>query len=242
MNPARFFRNLNLLSFLIISLLTVRLEAQCINGLNPTFEQGKLLFDRGQFLLASVKLSLVHELACDSSLKLRSQLGLALSLFELGETIEADLILQQFEKSSPVHSKAQIIRAWYQPDLVSRLSEVDQNRFDVYEEIKRSAPKEYNPWISGALSALVPGMGQLYNRNYQSAAMSFVLNALFLSASMELAKQGLHATAMASGVVLSVFYVGNIVGTVKSSQTLNENQNLPLIKKTKDSLFPEFEF
>lgn len=52
----------------------------------------------------------------------------------------------------------------------------------------------------------------------------------------------MHSTALVSGVVFSIVYFGNIVGAVKSSQSLNANHNETISIKLRFEVFPELKF
>jgi len=206
------------------------------------FNQGRDYFQRGQYLLSTQQFSLFSQLSCDVEKQDKGYLRWAQSLFELSETEEGNLVLEKIRPNSIHWRTGRVIRAWYQPTLVSSLSESDKGRFDSWAEQVGSLPREKNPWISGGLSAVVPGLGQVYNGNYQSALFSFVLNALFLSATVELHNKNMDATAVASGVVFSVVYLGNIVGSVQSSRAINSRAQEPAKSELKGKLFPELTF
>ena len=83
------------------------------------------------------------------------------------------------------------------------------------------------PWLAGGLSALLPGAGQVYAGSWSSAAVAFVLNAVMIGATVELARHRLYATAVAAGTVGSVFYVGTIVNAADLAGRRNQTAALP---------------
>ena len=232
--------------FLLISLIGIFLQAEvladCLNGLDSIYSQGKDYFFRSQYLLASQQFSLFSQITCDLDKRESSRLRWAQSLFELGETTEGELILSKISPKSSYFQTSRIIRAWYQPSLMTTLPEVEQARFEEWNKQINQLPRIKNVWLSGAMSAIVPGLGQIYNGNYQSAAFSFVLNALFFSATMELHQKKLDATALTSGVIFSVVYLGNIAGTVYSSKEINQSAQESMKHDLKMRLFPELIF
>jgi hypothetical protein len=115
----------------------------------------------------------------------------------------------------------------------------DQQRFQNWQTATHSFPDVKKPWLAGAMSAVIPGAGQVYNGNYQSAVFSFLINALFLSASIELSRQGLPATSAVSGTIFSIVYVGNILGSMQSSQLLNEKAHQNKRSELRQHYFPE---
>jgi hypothetical protein len=48
-------------------------------------------------------------------------------------------------------------------------------------------------------------------------------------------------TAITSGMVFSVVYLGNIIGSVRSAQALNSAARAPSEEKLKRDLFPELQ-
>jgi hypothetical protein len=217
-------------------------SAECFKDFDHIFDQGRDYFQRSQFLLSTQQFSTYALLSCDSEKQNRGRLRWAQSLFELGETGEANLVLDKVPVQSPHFATSKTLRTWYQPSLISSLPEADQKRFHEWDRRLNSLPEPKNPWLSGGLSSVVPGLGQVYNGNYQSALFSFALNALFLSATLELQDKKMHATALASGVMFSVVYVGNIVGSVQSSRALNRNSQKDQKSEWKVNLFPELTF
>lgn len=217
-------------------------SAECFRSIDHIFNQGRDYFQRGQYLLSTQQFSLYSQLSCDTEQQENGRLRWAQSLFELGETQEGNLVLDKINAKSPYFLTGKIIQSWYQPSLVSSLAEKEKIRFQDWNQQTHSLPNEKNPWLSGTMSAVVPGLGQAYNGNYQSAFFSFVLNALFLSATLELHNKNMDATALAAGAVFSVVYVGNIVGTVQSSNAINLNAQQDQRSELKFKIFPELSF
>ena len=87
--------------------------------------------------------------------------------------------------------------------------------------------QDRSPWVAGILSAVVPGLGQLYAGSLESGAIAFVLNAVFIAATVELAIHELYVTASAAGLVSSVFYLGNILNAVDLVNRRNEVSSAP---------------
>jgi hypothetical protein len=67
-----------------------------------------------------------------------------------------------------------------------------------------------HPWLAGTLSVVLPGAGQAYAGSWQGAAVAFVLNAVLVGATAELAWRRLYISAGAAGLAASIFYVGNV--------------------------------
>lgn len=216
--------------------------ANCLDSMDSVFNQGREYFQREQFLLATQQLSLVGLLSCDAETRDQARVRWAQALYELGETNEANLVLQKLNSNSKHLQVAKIVRTWYQPSLVGSLSEGDRARFNEWQKRVDLLPNEKSATLAGFLSAAIPGAGQAYIGNYQSALMSFVLNALFLGATIEFNNKGLPNAALTSGVVFSIFYVGNITGSVQATRALNLKSQEGQRKELRQSLFPELMF
>lgn len=227
---------------LFVFLFQIPLKAECLKDIEGIFLQGKDYFSRGQYLLATQQFSLYSQLSCSPKNKEKGYLRWAQSLFELNETEEANLILDKMNANSDYFSQSKIIKAWYQPTLVSQLPESDQKRFQAWKQKAEDFEPMKSPFLSGSLSAVVPGLGQVYNGNYQSALFSFVLNALFLATTLEFQNKDMPSAALTSGVLFSVVYVGNIVGTVQATRAINENSQAGKKSDLKLMMFHELSF
>jgi len=233
-----YFRNLILY---ILAALSLTAHARCLEDVSPLYEQGREYFSRQQFLLATQQLSNAALLSCPGNIQNQSRLRWGQSLMELGELSEGSLVVEKLP-AGKMAEQAKILEAWYQPTLVPSLSSADRSRFDKWNSRDTKSTEVKIPWLAGTLSAVLPGAGQAYNGNYQSAAFSFVLNALFLATTIDLHNKHLDATAVASGMIFSVIYLGNITSSVQSSRRLNEQAREPSDQKLKGELFPELTF
>jgi len=101
------------------------------------------------------------------------------------------------------------------------------------------ATRAKSPVLAGALSAVIPGAGQAYNGAWQSAGLAFVLNSIFLWATLDFADRDLKGAAVAAGTVFSVTYFGNILSAVDGANSLNRRARTPLEREMKQRLLPE---
>lgn len=197
------------------------------------------LYEQKQYLLSSFHFSSASLLECnDLQLRGKAQLGYLYSLYELGEKDEAVHYLTQIDKNVPADAqkKLDVFKA---VKLETTTDSATQKRIQEFELWKTSLPTPKSAGLAAGLSAVLPGAGQVYAGSYQSAAVAFLLNALFLSATLELNHKELHATALASGLVFSVAYVGNILNAAHTATVYNENSNSNTINHQKDLSFPE---
>jgi TM2 domain-containing membrane protein YozV len=99
--------------------------------------------------------------------------------------------------------------------------------------------REKSPAFAGVLSALIPGAGQLYAGSLQAAAVTLVLNGLFIGATVELARDEHYFTAAAAGTAASFFYVGGIMNAVDLARRRNDIAQEPHREALEDLLVPE---
>lgn len=95
------------------------------------------------------------------------------------------------------------------------------------------------PAIAGVLSALLPGAGQIYAGSPQAAAVSFVLNGLFITATAEQALRHDYATAAAAGAVASFFYVGGVINAIDLARRRDRMAAAPYRDQLERLLVPE---
>lgn len=103
------------------------------------------------------------------------------------------------------------------------------------------AARGKHPALAGVLSAVLPGAGQVYAGSWQAAAVTFVLNGLFVTATVELARDGHYFTAAAAGTAASFFYVGGIMNAVDLAQRRNELASKPHAADLERLLVPELD-
>ena len=99
--------------------------------------------------------------------------------------------------------------------------------------------REKSPALAGVLSAVLPGSGQLYAGSLQAAAVTFVLNSLFIGATVELARDKEYVTAAAAGTAASVFYIGGIINAADLARRRNRLAQQPYADQLEELLVPE---
>ncbi len=87
-----------------------------------------------------------------------------------------------------------------------------------------------SPFLAGALSAVIPGTGQIYTQRFTEGVTSFILNGTFIWAIVELFAHG-HEVA---GVLLGFFewgwYSGGIYGAVNDAHKFNRRARAAYIR------------
>lgn len=229
------------LTLIFVTSISNASQTSCNENLTiSALKIGNELFKKEQYLLATQLYSISTASACTAKDLRKSRLAWSLALFELEETSLASDILMKTTNFSKIETQqSQIIQAWYQPQLRENLDSSVKLKFTAYEKELELLPQVKKPWVAGTLSAILPGSGQIYNSNYESAAFSFALNALFLAATIELNRKKLNSTATLSGVMFSIVYFGNIVNSVQSSKKINDQANETSKVEIKKSYFPE---
>lgn len=228
-----------LCNFLLILFLSAGAFAKpaCLDETKSAFLKGEQLRGDGQYLLSLQQYAVIANFACNENEKAAAHLASAQALFKLGETQAAEQSLKDLfatKGTEATQKKGRLLQAWYTPELRHRLPADEQKMFSTYEENALQLQKKNrikNPWVSGISSAVLPGLGQVYNGNYQSAAFSFILNSLFLATALELNRKGLQTSSLAAGLIFSITYTGNILGSVDSTNTINRNSAQPLLER-----------
>jgi hypothetical protein len=96
-----------------------------------------------------------------------------------------------------------------------------------------------SPALAGVLSGVLPGAGQIYAGSLQAAAVSLVLNGLFIAATVELVRDDKYFTAAAAGTAASFFYVGGIMNAVDLARRRNDQASAPIAAELEALLVPE---
>lgn len=116
-------------------------------------------------------------------------------------------------------------------DITRFFSDSDED-FNVFYEFyqKRLNPDYKSESIAGILSAIIPGSGKIYTKEYGDGITAFVLTGLFSYLAYDNFKKdhnfrGYLFTSIAVG-----FYLGNIYGSVASAQIFNAKVNFSFIE------------
>ena len=89
-----------------------------------------------------------------------------------------------------------------------------------------------SPALAGAMSAVIPGSGQMYAEHYKDGLMAFVVNGLFIAGTVAAVDDENYALAAIVGGIGLPFYVGNIYGAATASR----KWNMSLSRKLRDDL------
>jgi len=81
-----------------------------------------------------------------------------------------------------------------------------------------------SPWVSGILSAVLPGLGQVYSERAYDGMISFFFNAVFLYLAVENNRIGNYGMGAFFSVIELGWYTGNIYSAVGAAHKYNKNQ------------------
>ncbi len=168
--------------------------------------------------------------------KIQSKLlyKIAKAYYAKGEYVNArrqlEALIDQFPESQDVNQAYYLTGQCYlrqdkwakAADAFSRISEgIDAKGLSLEAEEGDSLPYK-SPGLAGTLSAIVPGLGQLYAGRKQDAFMAFLLNGLFIWGVVESFE---HDKEVAGGILLFFelgWYGGNIFSAMSSTHKYNK--------------------
>lgn len=230
-------------------------NSQCFdtsNLMNRAIE----LKDNGQILMSSLHFSQIAATDCYQDKRNFALYHYSYNMIKLGEKMEAWRQLNLIEsQEKKLNDSIKLLKNFYFDQNYKFESKILSEKFHLWKNkndlklLKQSQHIEFqnyanekekmnfkSPFIAGTLS-LVPGLGQIYVGTYQSAAISFVINSMFLMAHNDFKENRQWGAANAAATVFSITYLGNILNSVRSANQINENQTRPLEQKLKLEAF-----
>ncbi len=206
-------------------------------------------FEESANLLSEIKMN------ASNPWYVKAQFHLSHSLFLSSRYVESKNTAQRISEHTDGFDKtrsrrlailgALITKQWSEAEGISqRLS--DQGNpmwYSALLEQGRSLPAK-KPWVAGALSAAIPGLGKVYTSEWEDGLYTFAYVAL----STWLAVDGFEKNGSKSvkgwlfGGFASTLYLGNIYGAVESARRLNavaEQSFVTRIRTTAEALGDE---
>jgi hypothetical protein len=185
----------------------------------------------------------------------RAELSLLLELPDMAERARALLgysfatdrddaaLAESLARSTPAtRSRLQALTALPDADAFARVAQgLDRALLapvQAAEARYRAAPRK-RPAAAGLLSAVIPGLGQAYAGSWSGAAVALALTGTLAVATVELARHDLPWAAGATGLMGSVFYVGNVMNAVDLAERVNERATRPAYDELEQLLLPE---
>ncbi len=103
--------------------------------------------------------------------------------------------------------------------------EQQENMSLLYQDISKF--KKKSPFIAGALSAIIPGLGKIYNNRLGEGVSAFLITTTMgLVAFENFRKDGIKdPKTILFGSIFSVFYIGNIWGSALSVKLVRDEFN-----------------
>jgi hypothetical protein len=105
---------------------------------------------------------------------------------------------------------------------------------------ERAALPRQRPWLAGALSAVLPGSGQLSNGRPLDAALALVLTGVTAYGAVRLLArpQPEWGLGIPVGLLALIFYTGNIVNAVGDAWRLDEQRAEAFARRLEQQAFP----
>jgi len=147
-------------------------------------------------------------------------LGQALETFDLGNLEDSRRELLRFLEQHAGDPRTEGVK--------ESLAEIDR-----YQQRPRKSRR-----LAGAMSAVVPGSGQMYAGRYRDGLMALTVNGLFIAGTVLAVNDENYPLAVIVGGVGLPFYIGNIYG---ASNAANK-YNLGLRKTTRNRLLLSLDY
>ena len=112
----------------------------------------------------------------------------------------------------------------------------DSSRTLSEQSLKGEELPSKSPVCAGTLAALIPGMGHAYVSRYRDAAVAFVLNGLFIWATVESFHQDHEVLGGILATLEAGWYTGNIYSAVNCAHKYNRKKEDDFRKSLKDQL------
>lgn len=230
-------------------------KSELCNFQEGILKNGNSLYSSGQNFLSTTQYSMLFNSDCEE-LSDKARYNYSLAMGNLGEVNAINSQLYYFSNTMNSHyfndlkvvldfhntnTDNKKVNAWKnlnEGNIFSKLSIENVKLSDLQIKYLENNNVK-SPYISGAMSALIPGAGQAYNGTYQSGVLAFVINAIFLWSALEFKKNNLDGPAIASGAVFSITYFGNIMNAINTSNKINENNSKVYKDEIREALFPE---
>ncbi len=207
-----------------------------------TYDSGVELYQRKQHLLSLNQFSISQYFNCAETSE-KAKWGYLLNLSALDEKEESYFLANNYKMNEKNYSvdfiqKINLYNAYY---FNLNSNQQAYERVQKFNNWKENLENIKSPTLAATMSAVLPGSGQAYVGTWQAGAMAFLLNSLFLSATLELQNKGLHQTALVSGIIFSITYMGNILNAAESAKTYNKNAHQSIITEEKSKQLPELQ-
>ena len=233
--------------FLTILLLTNFLYAIDCTNTSQQLSKYKVLFDKKQHLLSLIESSFINEdcLSNEEQFNIAHKRAYSLSLLGQDEIslieLSAPPLNKKKKKNNLSLKKLNLLVDIYKYNISHKT-----NSRTLKNLIETNKNNLKSPQIASALSALLPGSGQIYNGDYQAGFIAFFLNAIFIGSTIELFNEDSDFAGSASGFAALTFYLGNIysayTGSIEQNRAINEQSFRIKMEKEYPSLYYNIKF
>lgn len=104
-------------------------------------------------------------------------------------------------------------------EFINSFKNYDRNITDFYD--RKINPPYKNQFLAGILSAIIPGAGKIYTKNYTDGIFAFLTTGIFSFLAYDNFRADHKFRAWLFTGIASLFYAGNIYGSVSSAQLYN---------------------
>ena len=180
-------------------------EAAMVAGEGPEAAWARLMtgetyYRQGLLAEAAQWFGYAGETADRTEVEDAARYRLGWTLLREGRWSDASYIFGEVSPSSPLHPSA------------AELSARSPAGYDL--------PRK-DPLTAGTLAALIPGLGHAYVTRYRDATVAFVLNGLFIWATVEAFNRDHNALGVILGILGLGWYTGNIYSAVNVAHKYN---------------------
>jgi TM2 domain-containing membrane protein YozV len=130
---------------------------------------------------------------------------------------------------------------------ISPFDETEKPVVEKFYKQKKNPPYK-SELTAGLLSAIIPGAGKIYTKNYGDGITAFLLTGIFAYLAYDNFQHNHQTRAWIFTALGAGFYVGNIYGSVSSAQIFNAKVNfdfkegVKLYLEEKNYFIPDYEF
>ena len=93
-----------------------------------------------------------------------------------------------------------------------------------------------SPFLSGLMSTVVPGSGQIYSGRFSDGLYALTVIATTTAGTIYYTSQERYKIAIPLGVVSAIFYAGNIYGGIQAARIFNDQQETQFLNELRSQI------
>ena len=123
----------------------------------------------------------------------------------------------------------------------------EKNKLSTFYDLKKNPPYK-SETLAGILSAIIPGSGKIYTKNYGDGITAFLLTGLFTYLAYTNFEHDHPTRAWIFTALGAGFYAGNVYGSIASAQIFNAkvnfdfNEGVKLFLQEQNYFTPSYDF